>query len=69
MIRKAIDEDKFACRVFIDLQKAFDTVDHDILLSERNHYGVREAYYKWFKSYLTGGKLIYNNCSSKVRPL
>ena len=34
MIRKALDEDKFACGVFIDLQKAFATVDHGILLSK-----------------------------------
>ena len=53
MIRKALDEDKFACGVFIDLQKAFDTVDHGILLSKLNHYGVRGASYQWFKSYLT----------------
>ena len=56
MIRKALDEDKFACGVFIDLQKAFDTVDHGILLSKLNHYGVRGASYQWFKSYLTGRK-------------
>ena len=53
MIGRAIDEDKFACGVFIDLQKAFDTVDHGILLSKRNHYGVRGASYQWCKSYLT----------------
>ena len=51
-IRKALDEDKYACGVFIDLQKAFDLVDHGIL-SKLNHYGVRGASYQWLKSYLT----------------
>ena len=40
-IRKALDNNKYAVGVFIDLQKAFDTVDHDILLSKLSHYGVR----------------------------
>ena len=33
MIRNALDNGNYACSVFIDLQKAFDTVNHDILLS------------------------------------
>ena len=41
LITKALDEDKFACGVFIDLQKAFGTVDHNILLSKLYHYGVK----------------------------
>ena len=45
MIRKALDEDKLACGVFTDFQKAFDSVDHDILFSKFNHYGVRGASY------------------------
>ena len=54
LIRKALDEDKFACGVFIDLQKAFDTVDHNILLLKLYHYGVKGTPHQWFKSYLTG---------------
>ena len=52
-IRKALDEDKFACGVFNDLQKAFGTVNHGILFSKLIHYAVRGASYQWFKSYLT----------------
>ena len=45
MIRKALDEDKLACGVFNDLQKAFDTVHHGILLLKLNQYDVRGASY------------------------
>ena len=37
-IRKALDGRNIGCRVFVDLQKAFDTVDHQILLAKSNHY-------------------------------
>ena len=53
MIRLALDNDQFVCGVFINLQKAFDTVDHKILLSKINHYGIKGIPYEWFKSYLT----------------
>ena len=52
-IREALDNNNFACGIFIDLQKAFDTVNHDILLQKLNHYGIRGVANAWFKSYLS----------------
>ena len=52
-IREALDNGKLACGVFIDLQKAFDTVNHDILTSKLHHYGIRGTSNNWFKSYLS----------------
>ena len=53
MIREALDSGCFAGGIFIDLQKAFDTVDHHILLDKLNYYGIRGLANKWFKSYLS----------------
>ena len=39
-IRQALDEGKIGCKIFVDLQKAFDTADYDILLSKLDHYGL-----------------------------
>ena len=52
-IREHLDSGGFACGVFVDLQKAFDTVDHEILISKLDHYGIRGSTKAWFKSYLS----------------
>ena len=52
-IRKALDDGNIGCGVFVDLQKAFDTLDHQILLAKLNHYWIRRVSNDWFKSYLS----------------
>ena len=42
--------------VFIDLAKAFNTVDHDILLRKLEYYGICDESLSWFKNYFTGRK-------------
>ena len=55
-IEKAIDNKMFVCKVFVDLQKAFDTVDHNIFLHKPSHYGIRDIANCWFSSYLPNRK-------------
>ncbi len=50
-ITNCLDKKKYAVGVFIDLIKAFDTIDHDILLNKMERYGIRGVVWKWLKSY------------------
>ena len=50
------DDGKYTANIFIDLKKAFDTVDHDILLAKLRKYGVDNLELAWFTSYLTNRK-------------
>ena len=55
-IREALDEGYIGCGAFMDLKNVFETVDHEILLSKLDHYGIRSISYNWFKSYLSNRK-------------
>ena len=57
-IRKALDSRKFSCGNFINLQKAFDSANHEILLKNIGHYGLCSVTNSWFKSYIDNKKQL-----------
>jgi len=51
-----MEQNELTLGFFLDLSKAFDTINHDILLTKLSHYGFRDLPLKWFKSYLYNRK-------------
>ena len=66
-LNNAIENGEYAMGIFIDFRKAFDTVDHSILLAKLHHYGVRGVAYDWFCDYLSNRTqfVCYNNVYSR----
>ena len=67
-ITKSLDKGHIAITILLDLKKAFDTVDHRILLRKLYAYGIRGALLKWFESYLTGRTqyVAFNGTNSDI---
>ena len=66
IISNDLDNKKHTLGIFLDLSKAFDTINHDILLSKLTHYCIRGNAFDWFRSYLTDRSqcVSYNRCNS-----
>ena len=64
-ITRAIDEGKYTVGIFLDLSKAFDTINHNILISKLEHYGIRGICQKWFENYFKNSLIIHEENTKK----
>ena len=70
-IYQNLDSNHLVFSLFLDFRKAFDSVDHSLLLKKLLHYGFRGIVYKWFKSYLNNRKqyVEINSTKSSMRTI
>ena len=70
-ISTSLDQGDYAVSIFLDLSKAFDTVNHSILLSKLSFYGIQKPHIDWFKSYLNKRKqrVFVNGNISDTMPI
>jgi hypothetical protein len=70
-IEQAFENDEIAVGIFCDLSKAFDTLNHNILIRKLEHYGIRDNASSWFKSYLSNRAQFvdWNGCKSTKLPI
>ena len=50
---KWLDDGNYVAAIYLDIKKAFDSLDRNILLQKLYHYGIRGPAYDWFKDYLS----------------
>ena len=70
-IYRSLDEGNYVFGIYIDFKKAFDTVQHQILLQKLQHYGIRGIALDWFNSYLSNRKqfVVTNGIQSDILEL
>ena len=70
-VTKALDNGECVIGIFLDFSKAFDTVNHSILIDKLYHYGIRGNALEWFRSYLSDRSqyVSYNGVRSSTKSI